>query len=115
VPGRAGSRIAATGGAGEWGSQNAQHFGGTARPRCGPIRHGTVGCLKRQTGFRKPGPGLKSYRSVRADDNPDRKRSPPRKPDWLMCGQLMEELCVLFLQPIEYGARCVVGREVAAA
>jgi hypothetical protein len=24
---------------------------------------GTVGCLKRQTGFRKPGPGLKSYRS----------------------------------------------------
>ena len=39
----------------------------------------------------------------RADDNPDRNRSPPRKRDWLMCGgQLMEELLRSVFQPMEY-------------
>jgi hypothetical protein len=52
MPERVGSRIAqATGGAGERGSQNAQHFGGTGRPRRGPFRHGMMGSLKTDRGL----------------------------------------------------------------
>src|SRR5258708_1162987 len=78
VPERAGSRIAkATGGGGEGGSQNAEHFGGTARPRRGPLRHGTVGSLKRQTGL-EARLGLNLQRAVRTESRRPRQTGSSR-------------------------------------